>query len=420
MTNRGDLKKALDEWLVWVNKFAQVLIPRKTSIQLYEGLALALTGVRHSGKTSTAIQLVKELGLLDTTFYFNFEDPVFFSGADVTVIDTLISLYQEKTGHDPILVVLDEIQYVEGWEKWVRKTIDTERYRVIVTGSSSNLLSSEIATAISGRVIEQTIYPLSFNEYLSFQNCYPSSEGVFLKELDAYLKWGGFPKVTLMKSESEKTMLLKQYLSDIVLRDVISRHKIINQHALRQIVTWYLTGVSCPHSYTSIRKAFGISIELISNFTHYLSQAFLVFEMQRFHPNLKVQTRDSKKIYIIDPGLRSVSLQSDRKDYGRLAENLVYLELRRRNKQLFYYQETQEVDFIVAELGKPQEAIQVSYSNLEEKKTLEREISALLECLITLNLEKGTILTLAFEDIQKINGREIHFIPLYKWLIRST
>lgn len=416
MTTRGDLKQSLIDWMEWFRKFSRELVARRDVPHFQQGLCLALTGVRRSGKTSLAVQIAKELNQIDRTFYFNFEDPVFFAGTDVSVIDILLTLYQEETGRTPQIVILDEVQHVAGWERWVRKTVDTGRFQVIVTGSSSELLSSEIATSISGRVIERTVWPLSYVEYLAFRNITPTSEGLHLRELDSFLRWGGFPKATLTRDESERILLLKQYLSDIVLRDVVARHHIKNQHALHQIVTWYLTGLSSLHSYTAVRKAFGMSIELASTLTEYLSQAFLVFEMSRYHHNLKVQARDAKKIYIVDIGLRTVSLLSDREDWGRLAENSVYIELRRRGKEVFYFKNEKEVDFIITELGKPVEAIQVAYCNLEDQKTKDREISSLLECLELLQLKKGKILTLAYDDTQIIQGRVIEFVPLYRWL----
>lgn len=419
MTTRGDLKKAVLDWMVWFKKFSKELVPRKNIPSFQHDLCLALTGVRRSGKTSTAVQVATELGKADSTFYFNFEDPVFFSGTDVSSINILLSLFEEQTGITPTLVILDEVQNVQGWERWVRKAVDIGSFQVIVTGSSSELLSSEIATAISGRVIEHTIWPLSFSEYLSFIQVQPSSEGAWLRELDHYFRWGGFPKPVLIRIENERIMLLKQYLSDIVLRDVISRHSINNQHALNQIVTSYLSGMSCLTSYNSLRKAFGISVELASVLTHYLTQAYLVFEMSRYHPNLKVQARDPKKIYAIDTGLRTVSLVSERSDWGRLAENIVYIELRRRLKTIYYFKEQKEVDFVITELGKPVEAIQVSYSNLEKEDTKERELTALLECIKSLGLKKGTILTSTFDHQEQIQGFNIEYIPLYLWLTKG-
>ena len=414
MATRGELKKALQDWQKWLNKNSHLIILRSSLLKQQKDLCLALTGVRRSGKSSMTVQLA--LGRLDETFFFNFEDPIFFPGATVEVLDQLLSLYEEEMGEMPKLVILDEIQNVQGWERWVRKAIDLGHYQIVVTGSSSHLLSSEIATAVSGRVIEQTIWPLSFSEYLIFLDKTPSTKGTWVRSLEEYLRWGGFPKVILTPDENDRIILLKQYLSDIVLRDVVARHSIKNQQALHQIVSFYLTGLSCLHSYNSLRKAFEISIELASTLTGYLTQAFLVFEMSRYHANLKVQARDPKKIYVIDTGLRTVSLQSDREDWGRLAENAVYLELRRRNKQIFYYKQVQEVDFVITELGKPVEAIQVCYSDLEDQETRNREINALLECLNALKLSSGKILTFSLEDVLLKEGKEIHFIPLYKWL----
>jgi predicted AAA+ superfamily ATPase len=414
MTTRGELKKALQDWQQWLNKNSHLIIPRGSLLSQQKDLCLALTGVRRSGKSSMTVQLA--LGRLEETFFFNFEDPIFFPGASVKVLDQLLSLYEEEMGKIPKLVILDEVQNIQGWERWVRKAIDLGHYQIVVTGSSSHLLSSEIATAISGRVIEQTIWPLSFSEYLTFLGKTPSTKGTWSRALEDYLRWGGFPKVILTPDENDRIILLKQYLSDIVLRDVVARHSIKNQQALHQIVSFYLTGLSCLHSYNSLRKVFGISIELASTLTGYLTQAFLVFEMSRYHPNLKVQARDSKKIYVIDAGLRTVSLQSDREDWGRLAENAVYLELRRRGEQVFYYKQAQEVDFVITKLGKPIDAIQVCYSDLEDQETRNREINALLECLQALELPSGKILTLSLEDVFLKEGKTIHLIPLYQWL----
>ena len=414
MATRGELKKALEDWQQWLNKNSHLIIPRSSLLTQQKDLCLALTGVRRSGKSSMTVQLA--LGRLQETFFFNFEDPIFFPGASVEVIDQLLSLYEEEMGKAPKLVILDEIQNVQGWERWVRKAIDLGHYQVVVTGSSSHLLSSEIATAISGRVIEQTIWPLSFSECLTFLGKAPSSKGAWLRALENYLRWGGFPKIILTPDENDRIILLKQYLSDIVLRDVVARHSIKSQQALHQVVSYYLSGLSCLHSYNSLRKAFKISIELASTLSGYLTQAFLVFEMGRYHPNLKVQARDPKKIYVIDTGLRTVSLQSDREDWGRLAENAVYLELRRKNKQVFYYKQKQEVDFIITELGKPVDAIQVCYCDFENQETCDREINALLECLQALELPSGKILTLSLEDVLLREGKTIHLIPLYQWL----
>lgn len=207
MATRGELKKALQDWQQWLNKNSHLIVPRSSLLSQQKDFCLALTGVRRSGKSSMTVQLA--LGRLEETFFFNFEDPIFSPGASVEVLDQLLSLYEEETGKMPKLVILDEIQNVQGWERWVRKAIDSGHYQIVVTGSSSYLLSSEIATAISGRVIEQTIWPLSLSEYLIFLGKTPSTKGAWLRALENYLRWGGFPKVILTPDENDRIILLK-------------------------------------------------------------------------------------------------------------------------------------------------------------------------------------------------------------------
>src|SRR3989338_2486955 len=175
MATRGSIRRALLEWMQWFRETNAQLKPRGDLPNFQPGLCLALTGVRRSGKTFTAVEMAQHLKLSDSTFYFNFEDPVFLSDNRVENISILMELYEEETGHLPKLVILDEIQGIEGWERWVRKEVDLGRFQVIVTGSSSQLLSSEIATAISGRVIEHTVWPISFSEALSFKKIVPTS-----------------------------------------------------------------------------------------------------------------------------------------------------------------------------------------------------------------------------------------------------
>jgi predicted AAA+ superfamily ATPase len=417
MINRNELLKSLRDWLNWFMRESQGLQIRSSVIRLPKELCLALTGVRRCGKTFTALQIAREADLLKETFYYNFEDPVCLAGVTARDIEALISLFEEERGYPPLLVILDEVQYVEGWEKWVRKAVDMKQFGIIVTGSSSRLLSSEFATAISGRVIEKAIWPLSFQEFVSFRGRKPISEGQWLHELSHYMRWGGFPKPTLLDTEEERIDLLKQYLSDIVLRDVLNRHKILNHLALNQIVSWYLTNIACLHSYTAIKNAFEISTDLAAALSSYLTEAYLAFELSRYHLNMKVQTRDPKKVYLIDNGLRAVSLLSEREDWGRLAENIVYIELRRRSKQVFYYKNKGEVDFLVTELGKPQQAIQVCFSNLEDAKTRQRELSSLVECLNDLHLSTGILLTKSHEETMHIGEQTVRCIPLYRWLL---
>ncbi|MBI4042139.1 MAG: ATP-binding protein [Deltaproteobacteria bacterium] len=379
--------------------------------------ALALIGVRRSGKTWSAVELTRNFD--QPVLYYNFEDPLFYSDPDVLNLDELISIYVEQKGSPPALLILDEIQNVNGWERWVRKMTDLEKYKIVITGSSAKLLSSEISTSLAGRALEEKIWTLSFPEFLKFRNRQCRSEDEYLAELHHYMEWGSFPEVVLCKSETEKKRLLQQYLNDIVLKDIVNRHELRAKKVLDQLLLYYFTNISSLHSYSRIQKAFGTSTHLASEYTSYFEEAFLVFEVYRYHPNLKIQARDPKKIYVIDPGLRNTFASSISPDFGKLAENVVFIQLKRLGLAMSYFKNLGEVDFLVTESGKPLEAIQVCYSDLRDPAVYKREVQSLLECLETLKLPDGKILTLKRHEKITLSGKQIQFIPLYHWLLQA-
>ncbi len=329
MIERYNIKKAIDDWKLFLEKTRKQFLPRSLQKSIGNDMALGLVGVRRCGKTFSAIELTKN----EKVFYFNFEDPIFIEDNSVSNIDELISVYTEYYGN-PEFIIFDEIQNISGWERWLRKAVDMQKFKVIITGSSSKLLSSEISTSIAGRCLEQKIWPLSFREYLKFTE---EDLNPIEYKLRDYTLFGGFPAVVLKKSKEEKIDILKQYINDIVLKDIIDRYKIRNKKHLDQIIVYYLTNISSNHSASAIKKAFGINIETVTNYTSYLEEAFFIFSISRYHNNLKEQQRDSKKVYTIDTGLRDVYARSSNADYGKLAENIVFIELKRRGKEIYYF-----------------------------------------------------------------------------------
>ena len=376
----ADLKKSVDEWQAVYQKNLKGLKSRKYSFRIHEkrNIASALIGVRRSGKTFAAIEAAKKSGF-ERVFYFNFEDPLFTSYGTAMDLDRLISVYSEYHNGTPEFVIFDEIQNVPGWEKWARKATDMGLYQLVITGSSAKMLSSEIATALSGRCLEKKVWPLSFVDFLQFGGVSCRSSDDYLGYFREYMHWGGFPDVVLSGDESFKKELLRQYLSDIVMRDIMSRNEIRNKRTLDQITNYYFTNLSSCHSATAVKNAFQTNIETVQNYTKYLEDAFLVFEVCRFHRNLKVQSRDPKKIYVIDTGLRNVNTRTSQEETGRLVENIVFIELMRCGVEVYYFKETQETDFLITEHGTPVSAIQVCDSNMENTKTEQREINGLLE-----------------------------------------
>lgn len=423
MVQRDKLKSAIDDWMTWYEKASSALIERMPNVQTKNALmakkVCAYVGVRRCGKTFSAIQASKNSGTgRERILYFNFEDPIIFLEKGPAILDEIISVYTEYAGVAPEFVLFDEIQNIDGWEKWVRKAVDLGRFKLHITGSSAKMLSSELSTAVSGRNIEIPVWPLSFKEYLGFLGKAPTHRDEYLATIREYINWGGFPEVVLTNDIEDKKTILRQYVNDIVLKDVIGRHEIRSKHQLDQLTVYYFTNISSFHSYNSVNKAIQINSETVADFTEFLADAFLFFEVKRYHHNLKVQARDMKKIYCIDTGMRNVhSISPFNDELGKLAENVAYINLRRKGKDVWYFKGDNEADFVVTELGKPQGVIQVSYSNLENEDTFKREMDGLIEALKYTGLSSGTILTLSREEKISEQGKKIELIPLYKWLL---
>ncbi len=417
MPTRGQIKEVIDSWQGWLHSSLRESRHRDLSLTFPEKGALALIGVRRSGKSFAAANLIGPQ--LKSTFFMNFEDPFFLQNNVVSLLDEFLSVFTEYSQKAPQFLFLDEIQNLEGWERWVRKMVDQKKFRIVITGSSAKMLSSELATSLTGRCVSQTIWPLSFRESLRFRDISCTHRDEYLGALRNYLQWGGFPEVTQLSAETHKMERLRQYLTDVLYKDVLKRYEIRSSRSLEQVARFYLTNISCLHSYNSLRKAFGLNVETVADYTRFLQDAFLLFEVQRFHPNLKVQSRDPKKIYTVDTGLRNANASSPQEDLGKLAENVVYIQLRRMGHEVTYFKGEGEVDFVLSQFGKPQGAVQVCYDDLQEEKTWNRETGSLIECLKVLKLSDGILLTLKREETFTESGKKIRLIPLYQWLLQD-
>lgn len=406
-------KQIINDWTQNAQQTLSISKPRENFIEFSQTNAIALIGVRRCGKTSQALLLSQQLS--GTRYlYLNFEDPRFIEYNHYSVFDILIENYIEMQKNYPLVIVFDELQNIIGWERWVRKFVDGKKAKLIITGSSAKLLSGELATAVAGRVLEYRIWPLSFKEFKKFKNFGEPQDSLSL--LPEYLEYGGFPEVALTSSPSLKSKVLKQYFTDILFKDVMNRKGIRDRHTLDQIIYHYFTNISSHHSYNALKKAYQLGGNTPQNYTNYLQDAFLIFEIERYHKNLKVQARDTKKIYAIDTGLRNVNSKSLTEDFGKLLENAVFLSLIRKEMKIYYFKETLETDFIVIDNHKPIQAIQVTASDLEEEKLYEREVNGLIECLKYTNLSQGTIITLKRKELLRVKGFRIEMIPAKEWL----
>jgi hypothetical protein len=406
----------------------QDLIERKLSVPLNSKKIITIIGSRRSGKTYFLYQLMKNLPKSvqrEDIVYINFEDERLELEANdlQLILESYFELYPYN--RNPLYFFFDEIQNIENWEKFVRRIYDTVSKNIFITGSSSKLLSKEIATSLRGRSISYELFPLTFDEYLKFKNIKtedlysPRNKARLVKAFNDYLSEGGFPEVVNYDRElRSKTM--QSYLDVMIYRDIIERYGIKNPSALRYFIIKSLSNVS---NYFSVNKLFNelksagikISKDSIYEFINYVNDCYLVFLINKYSESISIQNANEKKLYCIDNGIvNSVSFKFS-ENKGRMLENAVYLHLKASGKSIYYYREKGECDFIIHEGTKVKMAIQVSYELHDENK--KRETEGLLEAMRYFKLKEGFILTKDRSDEIIIDGKKINVLPAWRWLL---
>ena len=394
---------------------------RDYSIPLNSSKVVTLIGPRRSGKTFMLYQLMEQIEDITDIIHINFEDErLKFSSANFQlIVDAYFEMYPNKVEKN-IYFFFDEIQEATGWEKFVRRVYDTISQKIFLTGSSAKLLSREIATALRGRTISYEIFPLSFKEYLQFSDIEAdtnSTKGkakslIYLKK---YLFTSSFPETVGMdKIVFEKT--LRTYLDVMLYRDVIERYNISNHLILKNLMHLLLANSGKEYSVNKIfnnLKSQGLSIskDSLYKYVNYLQDAFILFSVNNFTESIAKTT--ARKAYTIDQGLSSMVSFALSEDKGRLLESIVFLELRRRYEEIFYFKNKNECDFIIKEKNNITKCLQVCFHISEENK--QREVAGLKEAMDRFELKKGKILTWDFEKTEN----KIQFLPVYKWLLEK-
>ena len=413
------------------------LIERSMDVDLETRKIISIIGPRRCGKTYYLYYLIKRLiqqGEDKTRMlYINFEDerilPFSVKEFDL-ILEAYFELYPENKGKK-IYAFFDEIQNVDGWEVAVRRMYDREKIRIFITGSSSKLLSKEIATALRGRTISYELQPFSFLEILRAKgidltpNLLYSSKRFHIKKLlNEYMKFGGFPEVVLENDETTKIRILQEYLNTIFFRDLVERYSVRNTILLKEIIRFLISNISRYFSvskfYKLAKQNFKVTKRTILNYCSYLEDVRLTLFVKKFG-TLKEQMVNPRKIYCIDVGFKTASGFYTSEDLGRIAENLVFLKLREKQLrdplvEIYYWKQKQEVDFIVKRGKKIEEIIQVCW-NVEEAK--EREIKGILNAAKFFRIKKGIIITGDFGGEELIEGVKIEYVPLWKWLLYS-
>lgn len=420
----------LTEWNPWwedvssLKEFEGVSRPQYTelvgSVEVKE--VTIITGVRRCGKSTLMYQMIRKLlekGVTPKQILFvNFEDKK-LEGDD---IETIYASYKENMNPDKkTYVFFDEIHKKTGWESWIRRKYDLKtKDKFVVSGSCSYLLKKEYSTLLTGRNITFEVLPLSFKEFLSFKNIlidtHNIEKGILLEKtrlqiitaLKEYFSLGGFPEVSL-KKEEYKLRVLEQYFDDILYKDIVDRYTLNSQKA-KDLALFFMTNFTSLYSLRNLRNSLNLSYDTIKDYLSYYVEAYLFFVVDNFSYSFKEQKTLPSKIYCIDGGLRNAVSFKFSKDEGKLAENIVFVELKRRKNNPYYWKGKGEVDFVTKEKDQSLTAINVSFTDEIEP----REIISLIEFKATFEKTKKSILLT--KNIEK-KEKGIQFIPLWKWLL---
>lgn len=383
---------------------------------------VVISGIRRSGKSTLLNQIINNF-YKKGVYYLNFEDErlVDFAVEDFNnLYEIFLELYGERN-----IFFLDEIQNAPKWEVFLRRMQD-KGCKFFITGSNASLLSRELGTKLTGRCVDIRLYPFSFAEFLAFKGYRPQKNGfsytteraAIKKYFAEYLRHGGMPEYLKYRDQ----ILLKRVYEDILYRDIVARYDIKQVKSLRELGLYLLSNIGGLFSYNSLKKILGVgSVNTIKSYADFMENSFLVFLVSRFSYSLKQQFVAHKKIYCIDNGLaESVAFQFS-KNKGKFLENLVFLELKRRFAEIYYYKTANniEVDFLIKAGRKDFTLIQVT-EHIDSEKARQREIGALHSAMDELKVKKALILTEDNEEEIASKGKSIAVKPVYKWLLEGV
>lgn len=383
---------------------SEKLIDREllNSISKSSTKAKIISGIRRCGKSSLLNLILKKN---DKFNYFNFED-IRIIDFKIEDFEKLIEVFNEINPECDNFY-FDEIQNIAKWEIFIRNLVDKKK-NIYITGSNASLLSFELGTKLTGRQIRYELFPFSYKEMLFYTNQNPS-----LKTFEQYFFDGGFPEFIYEKD----ILYLQELVKDILYRDIIVRHSIKNDIVIKNIFSFLISNIGKEFSYQKIKNIFGVgSVNTIISYINYLEDSYLLFTVSMFNYSIKKQIINSKKIYAIDSGLIKANSISFSSDLGRILENIVFIEFKRQNYEVFYYKNNVECDFVIRKNNKI-ELFQVCYDLNTDN--IEREKNGLANAMIFFNIDYGVILTYQQEDNFKINNLTIDVIPVWKWLINN-
>lgn len=434
--NKNRIFTILNDWNFWFKP-----LPKTFSREKYEqeiakkskaGEVIVIKGVRRSGKSTLLINEIKRLiqdGIEPKNILFvNFEDQRFRMFDEQSLLEDIKNVYLEYIQPvGDIVIMLDEVQNVRGWEQWVLKEYELTDNHLYVTGSNSHLLGAEFGTALGGRYLDIEVFPLDFKEYLSFNGITINSKAELIHNrikiqqlFNSYMEYGGFPKTVLLEDNELKKDTTRSYYDTILLKDIVARYKLKNYQVLNELSLFLLSNNATINAYNRLKNNFSTSFDTIRDYMEYLLNSYMILSINKFDYSYKKQIANPKKIYAIDTGLANAVSFNISKKIGANLENIVFLELRRRTKEIYYYKTTKglEVDFLIRK-GDMVELIQVSVT-LEDEATYKRELRVFAEAKKELR-EEFRAIVVSFDDskVVEYGGCEIEVINVLEFLVEK-
>jgi len=410
------------------------LVVRNQEFPNVEGKADVVIGMRRSGKTWFCYQKIKELiasGVKkDEVLYLNFEDDRLLD-FNINNFQEILDVYFGKYPQhrkSQCYFFFDEIQRIDRWEMFIRRLLDTEKVRTFITGSSSKLLSSQIATILRGRSLAIEIFPFSFEEFLRCQGIFSgrpktfgaNTSSILRKAAKDYLEIGGFPEVQKLDRDL-RTEILQGYIDSVLLKDIIERHRVSNVLVLKHLV---LHIMSASGGQFSVNKFFNtmksMAIKCTKNslyeYLDHLTDAFLFYKVPIHSRSEKARLINPPKIYTIDTGLLNAMSFRNSFNNRQLLETMVFMHLRRNGYDTEYVntKDGREVDFLTRHKTSGEtKLIQVCW-DISDQKTFARELDGLKSAMAEFSLSTGTIVT--WDDETTIE-KNIRVVPVWKWLL---
>lgn len=414
-------------------------VPRDLSLTVLKGKATVCIGARRCGKSTLMFQQMKKLiddGIpRECLMYLNFFDDRLY-GLTVDklnlVVDAYYQLYPKHRYEETVYFFFDEIQMVGNWEIFVTRILATENCRVFITGSSAQMLSSEIATQMRGRSLSYEVFPFSFTEFLkalqiNFQLPISSNKRNYIQDgFEKYWNRGGFPEV-FDTTDALRRQIHQEYFNAMIYRDIVERHNVSNPLSVKITAHWLINNIGGLYSVNNLSgalKALGcnISRETITNYLSWFEDSYLFFSLKLFDANIKRSNMNPKKIYCIDHAMAISCGNGILVNSGHLLENLVYLALRRTYRNIYYYRTKHdfEIDFIVSDEAATAKKLYQVAESLQSPNTAAREITALKEAMAETGLSEGYIITRYEQEELTVDNGIIHIIPAWKFLMVTS